>query len=210
MKKNLLLPATLVLLALSTPLGLADTAKTKTLTSLQVAERQLKDLSEALHRGRRASVDLIAECQRENEVMGGEIDFVGTDIIPIIPATAEGLGGAQYLPPRPKYINLHMTQLSAIMPLLQDEINGIKAPDADEATAIAPMMAEVKQVWADAQKQYAALGPLTSSLPYDTNGIVDTANALNKDLERIDKLRRDIYKSYKHDPDKGNGAPVPN
>lgn len=204
-KKYLLLPATMILLAASAPMSFAADKAGKVVTPLQAAERQLKDLSEAIHRARRAGTDLIAECQRENEVMGGEIDFVGTDIIPILPATAEGLGGASYLPPRPKYVNLHMNQLTGILPLLQDEITGIKAPDADEAAKTQPMTDEMKTVWTDLQKHFTALAPLTNNIPYDTGDIVDETTQLVRDLDQIDKLRKNIYKSYRHDPDKGNG-----
>lgn len=204
--KQLLLPAVVLMLAGTAPTSVAA-KDSKPATPLITAERQLKDLSEAIHRARRATSDLVVECTRENEVMGGEIDFVGTDIIPILPATAEGLGGAQYLPPRPQYINLHMSQLGTILPLLQSEIQCLKAPDADEAAAIKPMQDEIAALWTDVQKHYTALGPLTQTQPYDTNSIVNEATALNKDLEQIDKLRKNIYKSYKHDPDKGNGKP---
>lgn len=204
---QLLLSAAMILLAATAPMSMAAKSK-KVETPLQFSERQLKDLSEAIHHARSATAALVGECQRENEVMGGEIDFVGGDIIPIMPATAEGFGGPQYLPPRPKYVALHMLQLATALPLVQDEINGIKAPDGDETARTVPQNAEMQLIWADVQKQFAALGPLTSTQPFDTGSIINASTALNKDLEQIDKLRKDIYKSYKKDPDKGNGAPA--
>lgn len=201
--KQVLIPMALLLLGTAVP---GFTASKKPTTSLQVSERQLRDLSEAIHHGRSATAALVNECQRVNEVMGGEIDFVGTDIIPILPSTAEGLGGAQYLPPRPKYVAMHMSQLGTALPLVQDEIGSLKAPDADEKAATLPYWDEMQSLWKDVQKHYEALGPLTTTQPFDTNSIVSEATALNKDLEQIDKLRKDIYKSYKRDPDKGNGA----
>lgn len=202
--KQVVIPAALLVLVAAVPATFA--VDKKAATSLQVSERQLRDLSEAIHHGRSATAALVNECQRVNEVMGGEIDFVGTDIIPILPSTAEGFGGAQYLPPRPKYVTMHMTQLGAALPLVQDEIGSLKAPDADAKAATLPYWDEMQSLWADVQKHYTALGPLTTTQPFDTNSIVSEATALNKDLEQIDKLRKDIYKAYKKDPDKGNGA----
>jgi len=203
-KKHLLLPATMLLLAASAPMSLAA-KDSKATAPIQTAERQLKDLSECIHRGRHAAADLVIECQQVNELMGGEIDFVGTDIIPILPDTAEGMGPDSYIPPRPKYINLHMAQLTGILPLLQSEIVGIKAPDPSEADKISPYTAEMQLIWADVQKHFANLGPLTSNQPYDSTGIVTEAKAIDKDLAQIDKLRKSVYESYRHDK---NPAPT--
>jgi hypothetical protein len=200
-KKFVLVPAALILTAFSIP----SIAKDAVDTPLQISERQLKDLSQAVHQARHEANGLIIEVTREDGLEGGEIDFIGTDIIPIIPATAEGFGGS-YLPPRPRYLNLHMTNLSNEMPLVQDEINALKAPDSDEAAKIVPFLTEIKSVFGDAQKHLAALGPLTTTLPYDQKGIATEASALNKDLDQIEKLKKDMYKSYKSDPDKGNGG----
>lgn len=199
-KKFLLASAALILTACSLPAWSKDSAQ----TPLQISERQLRDLSQAIHTARHEASGLVIECQRENAVEGGEIDFIGTDIIPIIPATAEGFGN-QYLPPRPKYINLHMSNLNNAMPLVQDEINALKAPDADEAARVAQYITEMKSLYADAQKHLAALQPLTTALPYDQQNIASEATALSKSLEQIDKLKKEMYKSYKRDPDKGNG-----
>lgn len=199
-KKHLLLPATMFLLAASAPMSLAKD-DSKASSPMQAAQRQLKNLSECIHRGRHAAADLVVECTQVNELMGGEIDFVGTDIIPILPDTAEGMGPDSYIPPRPKYINLHMSQLSGILPILQSEISGIQAPDASEADKIAPFTTEMQMIWGDVQKHFANLGPLTSTQPYDSVSIVTEAKAIDKDLQQIDKLRKDVYTAYKHDKD---------
>jgi hypothetical protein len=175
---------------------------------LQISERQLRDLSEAVHNARHATAMLVTECSRENDtVVNGEIDFVGTDIIPILPATASGYASS-FLPPRAKYLKMHMDQLANAMPLLQEEISALKAPDADEQRLVAPFTVEMQKSYASAQQHFVALGPLTTTQPFDRDGIAREATAMNKDLEQIDKLKKDMYKSYKKDPDKGTGTPV--
>jgi hypothetical protein len=211
MRKNLssrLLILPLALLMASTCLPGTVAATKKGDTPLQDSERQLRDLSEAVHHAKRGAVGLVIECQRENDVMGGEIDFIGTDIIPIIPATAEGFGGMAYLPPRYKYLALHMNQLGSVLPLLQSEIDTLQAPDQDQADVLKGPKAEMQNLYADIQKHFTALGPLTTTQPFDTNSIVSEATAIGKDLDAIEKLKKDVYKSYRHDPDKGMGAPV--
>jgi hypothetical protein len=204
-KKLLVLPVTLALAA-SWTISNKSLSKDSVDTPLAVSERQLKDLSEAIHTARHETAGLVMECERDMGLEGGEIDFVGTDIIPILPSTAEGFGGTQYLPPRPKYIMLHMNQLGAAMPLVAEEIAALKAPDKDQKSKVVPFVAEMNALLTDAQKHFALLGPLTSSIPYDQQNIVSEATALNKDLDQIEKMKRDMYKSYKQDPDKGNGG----
>jgi hypothetical protein len=195
----------------------ASPAKTESITAktaasapaatspLKDSENQLKLMGESIHRVKTAAVDLVRECSRENEVMGGEIDFVGTDVIPILPDTAEGFGGAQYLPPRPKYINLHMSQLAMLLPILQDDVMGLKAPDVDEKEKTQGYVDEMKSLIGDVQKQYQRLQTLTSTPPYDAQSIIGAARDLHGTVSNIDKLRKDVYKSFKHDPDKGEG-----
>jgi hypothetical protein len=205
--KFLILPVALTLAASWTSSNYKAFAKDKAdNTPLAISERQLKDLSEAIHNARHEAAGLVMECQRDPGLEGGEIDFIGTDIIPILPSTAEGLGGGNYLPPRPKYINLHITHLGADMPLVADEIGALKAPDKDEAAKVVPFISTMNTIWGDAQKHFNALGPLTNTIPYDQQAIITEATALNKDLEQIDKVKRDMYKSYRSDKDKGNGG----
>ena len=73
------------------------------LSGQQQAEQLLKQMSEPVHRTKQAASDLVRECKRDAGYFeGGEIDFVGGDIIPILPSTAEGMGPNTYLPPRTK------------------------------------------------------------------------------------------------------------
>lgn len=196
-------------IALSTSCAFTAYAESKKgETPLKISERQLRDLSEAVHNARHATSLLVTECSRENDVIeNGEIDFIGTDIIPIIPATSEGYAPS-WLPPRPKYLKMHMDQLANALPLLQDELTSLHAPDADEQAKVLPFTTEMQHLYASALQHYTALGPLTTKEPIDRDGIVREATAMNKDLEEIDKMKKDMYKSYKKDPDKAVRTPV--
>ncbi len=176
------------------------------LSPIRSAEVQLKRMGEGIHRVKTAACDLTRECSQQDEMMGGEIDFIGTDVIPIMPATAEGFGPPQYLPPRKKYVDLHMTQLTQLIPILQDDINSITLADADEKAKAAPSLTNIGSLMKDINVHVANLKSLTVAPPYDNAGIVNEATAVHQDVSQIDKLRKEIYSMVKKDPDKGAGT----
>lgn len=108
-----------------------------TVANFKTEEQQLRRMGEAVKRVHRAAMDLIGECTQPVEMMG-EIDIIGQDVIPIMPATAEGFG-TQYLPPRPKYVKLHVDQLASLIPILQDDLNTLVVPENEKATAAQPL-----------------------------------------------------------------------
>lgn len=210
--RRLILPVLVMVAGSLMPASFAESgnlkiaAKTTVSTPLGAAELQIKTFGEPIHRAKLAAVDLVRECTREDEMISGEIDFIGTDIIPILPSTAEGMGGPVMLPPRKKYIDMHMAQLAAILPVLQDDINTIKAPDSDTQTATQPMIDQLKSLMQEnVLPHYQVLQTLTKNPPYDQNSIVNEAKAIHATIEAMDKLRKQIYDSYRSDPDKGNG-----
>lgn len=153
-------------------------------------ERQLRMMGEAIKRLRRAAGDLAAECTQPVE-MTGEIDIIGTDVIPIMPATAEGFGN-QYIPPRPKYVNLHMSQLAAIIPILEDDLNTLTIPDPEKDFAT-PLMAEMKNALGDVKKSYATLQTLTAKVgDYDATAIVNQCRAIHTSSSAIDSGRKKL------------------
>lgn len=108
-----------------------------TVANFKTEEQQLRRMGEAVKRVHRAAMDLIGECTQPIEMMG-EIDIIGQDVIPIMPATAEGFG-TQYLPPRPKYIKLHVDQLASLIPILQDDLKNLVVPENEKTTAAQPL-----------------------------------------------------------------------
>ena len=153
-------------------------------------ERQLRMMGEAIKRLRRSASDLASECSQPLEMMG-EIDIIGTDVIPIMPATAEGFGN-QYIPPRPKYVNLHMGHLGDLIPILEDDLNTLTIPDA-EKDAATPLLADALSSLADVKKRYATLQSLTvKGTDYDANAIVNECQAIHKATGQIDSDRKKL------------------
>lgn len=107
------------------------------IADLKSEQIQLRRMGEAVKRTKKAAVDIVVECTQPIEMMG-EIDIIGQDIIPIMPQTAEGFGN-QYMPPRSKYINLHMAQLVSLVPILKDDIEQLKVPASEKDFAQKPL-----------------------------------------------------------------------
>lgn len=189
-------PAHIVAMPSSAASGAAAVA-----SPVKQAENQLREMGESIHRLKSAATDLVRECNRENTMMaGGEIDFIGTDVIPILPDTAEGLGGPVYMPPRKKYIDLHMAQLAQLLPILQQEIQSTASPDPAQASQTTQSIAEMNNVYADAMLHFNNLKGSTVIQPYDATAITTEATALHKDIAEIDKMRKSVYTAIKRDP----------
>lgn len=154
-------------------------------------ERQLRMMGEGIKRVRRAASDLAAECTQPVEMMG-EIDIIGTDVIPIMPATAEGFGN-QYIPPRPKYVNLHMQQLGNLIPILEDDMQTLTLPDSEKEYAT-PLLADAKNYLADVKKHYGVLQGLTKpgTTDYDASTIVNECRAIHAATGEIDNDRKKL------------------
>lgn len=182
--------------ALSTTARGADSASPQ-LTAYQAAVQELRELGQVTHHIHQASNDLAAEASQPVEMMG-EIDVIGGQVIPIMPATAEGFGPTQYLPPRKKYLDLYMSHLSNLLPLLNEEINTLAVPDKAKG-AVSPMVAQMKTWAGDIQQSYTALQTSTAGPTYVNKDIRGQAMAITDSIKGIEKLRRDIYKEMKRD-----------
>jgi hypothetical protein len=164
-------------------------------TALKQEQTQLRRMSEAVKRVRRANLDLIGECTQPME-MAGEIDIIGMDVIPIMPATAEGFG-QNYLPPRPKYINLHMTQLGALIPILKDDIDMLAVPDAEKDFASGPLQ-DLGGYMGDIKQHYKNLKSLTKSSDYDVISLTNEARGIDDCCKNIESARKKLL----HEGDK--------
>lgn len=158
--------------------------------ALKKEEQQLRQMGEAIKRTKRASMDLIGECTQPIEMMG-EIDIIGQDVIPIMPATAEGFG-TQYNPPRPKYIKFHMTQLAGCIPILQDDIDTLVIPDSEKEVAQQPLQ-DLKGLMNDLQMHYKKLSELTKTDgDYNQLQITSEARGIDACCKDIDVARKKL------------------
>lgn len=157
--------------------------------TMKSEQQQLRRMGEAIKRTRRAGLDLIGECTQPIEMMG-EIDIIGQDVIPIMPATAEGFGN-QYNPPRPRYINLHMTQLGALIPILQDDVDGLLVPDSEKDFAAQPLK-DLKGYMGDLSAHYKKLQDLTKTSDYDQMALTNEARGVDASCKGIDEARKKL------------------
>lgn len=160
------------------------------LSALKTEEQQLRRMGEAVKRTRKAAMDIINECTQPVEMMG-EIDIIGQDIIPIMPQTAEGFGN-QYVPPRPKYINLHMSHLSALVPILQDDIDQLIIPPDEKAFAEQPLQ-DLKGNMSDLQRHLKKLQDLTNNTTdYDLPSLMSSTRGVESACRGIDSARKKL------------------
>lgn len=188
------------------PTAIADAgsaAASSALTLYQTSIQELRELGQVIHHVHQASNDLASEVSQPFDMMG-EIDVIGGQVIPIMPATAEGFGATQYVPPRKKYLDLYMSHLGNLLPLLNDEINSLVVPAGAQQT-ISPMVAKMKTWSGDVQQNYAALQPMVAGPNYVNKDIRTQANAITDTMKAIEKLRRDIYKEMKRDEKTAEG-----
>lgn len=158
-------------------------------TALKQEQTQLRRMGEAIKRLRRAGMDIIGECTQPLEMMG-EIDIIGQDVIPIMPATAEGFE-KEYIPPRPKYIKLHMDQLSSLLPILQDDIDQLVIPDSEKSFADQPMQ-DLNGYMGDLKLHYKKLKSLTRSGDYDQVGLTNEARGIDSACKAMEGARKKL------------------
>jgi hypothetical protein len=175
----------------------AEGAGKAALTPYQTAVQELRELGQVAHHIHQASNDLASEVSQPEDMMG-EIDIIGGQVIPIMPATAEGFGPTEYLPPRKNYLDLYMNHLANLLPLLNEEINTLAVPD-EAKVAVSPMVAKMKTWAGDIQQCYTALQGLTAGPNYANKDIRTQAMSMTESIKGVEKLRRDIYKELRRD-----------
>ena len=146
-------------------------------------------MAESIKRTKRAGIDLIGECTQPVE-MSGEIDIIGQDVIPILPATFEGFAQS-YIAPRPKYIKLHMNQFGALIPILQEDVNNLLVPDSEKAYAAQPLQ-DLSGYLNDLRQHYKKLLDLTKSEDYDQVAICNESRGIDTGCKGIDSARKKL------------------
>ena len=158
---------------------------------------EIKEMGTALRQLKHAGTELYGEMTRQEMVSLGEPDVIGTMVIPAIPAGPIPMGG--YLPPRKEWVNLCMSHMTPLVPLVKEEIDDISPtvhPDSkDEAD---PVMAGINNSWSSVQASYQKLQTLTASGSYDNAAIANESVNLIKAVESLDKQRKQLWKAIKN------------
>lgn len=173
--------------AASTPAAPATVAGT--VANYKTEEQQLRRMAEAIKRVRRTGLDIIGECTQPLEMIG-EIDIIGQDIIPIMPATAEGFG-QQYIPPRPKYVKLHVDQLAALLPILKDEIDTLVIPEEEKQTAAKPI-ADMRGNLDDLGLQLATAQKMVAAEDYNQFNLTNVGRGIDSACKNIEIARKQL------------------
>jgi hypothetical protein len=168
----------------------------------KAAEADLRQLGEPIHRAKVAAVDIVQECRRNAGLYeGGEIDFIGTDIIPFTAQTSEGFGPTEYLPPRRKYLNMHLNQLNQVIELLDEDISSLSMPDQETKDKVASQLDAMTGLMGDVKRYARQLKTMCKQSSLNNRQIINSATGLHEAISDIDKARKQVYEAIKHDPD---------
>jgi hypothetical protein len=150
----------------------------------------LKELGEICHRVNKSSTDLLYESQRPNTVAIGGPTIIGNTIIPIAAAPGGVMNMGGYLPPRKKWVDYFVAEISQLFPLLETQITSASSPDNDPtATAV---IADMKVDLSSMKPWYDRLLSDTKGPPYNNANISKDASALIKYSTHIDKDRKQL------------------
>jgi hypothetical protein len=157
---------------------------------------EIKEMGVAMRQISHAATELYGEMTRQDMVSLGSPDVIGTMVIPAIPVGPIGLG--PYLEPRKKWVDLCMTHLSQMMPMLQEEIADINpALHAETKDDADPVLAEVNTLMTQVQASYGKLQTLTQAAKYDNVAIANECVTLTEAMKKLEKLRKQLWKAVK-------------
>jgi hypothetical protein len=150
----------------------------------------LKELGEICHRVKGSATDLLYESQRPNTVAIGGPTIIGNTVIPIAAAPGGVINMGGYLPPRKKWVDYFVSQISQLFPLLETQITSASSPDNDPtATAV---IADMKVELSSMKPWYDRLLSDTQGPPYNSANITKDASALITYSDHIDKDRKQL------------------
>lgn len=149
----------------------------------------LHDLSKTLHHLKRSAWDIFVEVQRQNMVVVGEPDVIGPIIIPAIPSPSGMVGVGGFLPPRKKFLDYFMSQVSDLAKMTQTEVTGLILPSDAGDTA----KAELKTITDTSQQltaDVAALQEVTQGPQFDNMAIARAAQLVQNHVQDIEKASK--------------------
>jgi len=155
----------------------------------------LKELGDVCHHMKSASTDLLYESQRPNTVAIGGPTIIGNTVIPIAAAPGGIVNMGGYLPPRKKWIDYFVSQVSFLVPQLETQINSTN-PTSGTAN---PIIADMKNEFATMKPWYERLLADTKGPPYNNYNITKDASALNITAGHIEKDQKKLERLAKKD-----------
>jgi hypothetical protein len=175
----------------------AQTVQDNTKCSAVIDLATLKDLGEICRHIKGTTKDLLYETQRPNQIVVGTPTVIGNMVIPPRPDPSGIVNTGTFLPPRKKWLDYFRNELSFLMPQLQECIGGLAAGEDNSATA-API-SDIKKQGEKIADAYGRLGTDIQATQLANNTIARDAEIINLCADRIDKTRKELEKTVKHE-----------
>lgn len=158
------------------------------------AAEGLRQMGDSLKKMQRASLELMGECTRQNYISVGDPDVVGSIIIPALPDPSGMMAIGPYLPIREKWMDYYLDQIGKLIPIFASLTDGLQLPPGvrTEGTAL---LDTIRPLFADARTRYMNLLNMSKELKTMKNmTIAKEAVLLHDDMQKIDGIRRQVFK----------------
>lgn len=174
------------------------TALQGSVKSLDVESAEgLRQMGDCLKKIQRSSLELMGEATRQDYISVGDPDVVGTIIIPAMPDPSGMLAIGPYLPIRQKWMDYYLDQIGKLIPIYAELTDGLVLPGPIRDKGI-PMLDTMRPLFADAKTHYLNLVSMSTELKTTKNmKIAEEAVRLHDDMQKIDGIRRDVFKLLK-------------
>lgn len=161
----------------------------------------IRDLTKTLHHLKRSAWDIFVEVQRQNMVVVGEPDVIGPIIIPAMPSPSGMIGVGGFLPPRKKFLDYFMSQISDLSKMTQTEVSGLVLPDDASADAKADLKS-INDTAALLTQDIAALQNVTVGPQFDNMAIARAAQLMQNHVQDIEKASKKLDSEAKKEINK--------
>ncbi len=148
--------------------------------------RALKAIGDTSNHIRRTALDIIGEVERQDLVVVSEPDMFGPIVVPAIPMPDGIMAMGDFLPPRKKWLDIFISQLDQLLPVLHDEAN-TAATDSKEWN-------DLKKLVDDALHDLQVLKEVAGADKPDRLAVGKQALGIYDDMAKIDKERKEIFR----------------
>jgi len=157
----------------------------------------LHDVGVSVHHLQENLKALLYESMRQDMVVVGEPNVIGSMVIPAIPDPS-GMMSMGYLPPRKKWVDYFMTQIEEIIPLLDHELNALPRPEPTD-TELLEAYTEMFDAARGFNPPWSALESVTKGPEYKNDAIATAASSLMGQVDKFKKLKEKVFKMVKEE-----------
>lgn len=163
-----------------------------------VSLENLKEIGMSIQEVMEASTDLYDEVSRREVTLTSTPNVVGFTVM----SMPSGFTQGAYLPPRKKWVDAHMQDMSKVVKLMKEECDDVlagKAPlvvPAPEQEQVKAMFAQWVSYVNDTFNKVSDLEKVTNQPMLNNAAIANAALAIHKDMKNLEVLRKKVYKIY--------------